>query len=323
MSSIGIAEILSARDRIRAHVVHTPLVGSAMLDEQTGCSVLVKAESLQVTGSFKFRGALNKILQLDTTSRERGVVAFSSGNHGQGVAAAARIAGTTAVIVLPATAATVKVESCRWWGAEIVTYDPDTEHREDVARRFTSIGRTLVPPFDDHEIIAGQATVGLEMCEQFVSRGTRPDVVVVACSGGGLSSGVVLAMRHFFPDIECYIAEPAGYTKMARSLKAGHIVPNETEAKTVMDALIGRFPGTRTFSILSSQNVRAVAVSDEEALNGVAVAYRSLRLVIEPGGAAALAALVAGKVDAIGRQVAVVCSGGNVDATVFSRAIAG
>lgn len=323
MTSIGIADVLAARDRIRPHVVRTPLAASPMLDEATGCSVLVKAESLQLTGSFKFRGALNMIRQLDAAALGRGVVAFSSGNHGLGVAAAARFSGTSAVIVLPTTAAAVKVENCRWWGAEIVTYDPATERREDIAERFIAAGRTLVSPFDDDRIIAGQATAGLEMCEQLVARGVKPDAVVVPCSGGGLSSGVVLAVRHFFPDADCVVAEPAGYTKMARSLAAGHIIPNEAEAQTVMDALIGRLPGKRSFSILAREKVRAVAVTDADALKGVAAAFRHLRLVVEPGGAAALAALVCGRLDLKGRRVAVVCSGGNVGADVFSAAIAG
>lgn len=319
---VTIDDVLRAERRIAGHAVCTPLLSAPMLDQALGAEVFVKAETLQLTGVFKLRGALNKVMSLAPEALRRGVVAYSSGNHGIGVAAAARMAGTRAVIVLPTTAAATKVESCRWWGAEIVTYDPAHQRREEVAQPYMDQGLTLVPPFDDPEIVAGQATAGLEICRQLLVRGVRPDVVVIPCSGGGLSAGVVLAMRHFFPDLDCVLAEPAGYNKMGRSLAAGSRQMNAEEARTLLDALIGRIPGEIPYSILARHGVRAVEVSDDDALAAMALAFRTLRLVIEPSGAAGLAALNSGQVAVRGKRAVVLASGGNVDPSVFARALA-
>ncbi len=295
-----------------------------MLDRLLGCELFIKAESLQKTASFKFRGALNRLMQLSPAQLERGVVAYSSGNHGHGVAAAASVIGTSAVIVLPKGASPVKVESCRWWGAKILTYDPDLVNREDVARDYLERhGMTLIPPFDDYAIIAGQGMVGLELCEQMISLGKAPDIVVIPCSGGGLSSGVTTSVREFFPQSECIVSEPAGYDKMSRSLKLGSRTSNEHEAKTIMDALIGKLVGEKTFEILKRQKVKAVSVSDADSIAGTFAAFRYLRLVLEPGGAAALAAVLTGKIDLAGKCVAVVCSGGNIDSATLAKILTG
>lgn len=261
------------------------------------------------------------ILQLPPEKLKTGVVAYSSGNHGQGVAAAARLAGTPAVIVLPTNAAAVKVESCRWWGAPIITYDQATESRDTVAQRFIEAGMTLIPPFDDHAIIAGQGTAGLEMCEQLIERRVNPDIVIAPCSGGGLAAGVVTAVHHYFPNAEFYIAEPQGYNKMGRSLLGGVRVENEHEARTIMDALIARAPGVRPYEILRKHAALGLSISDEESLAGVAAGFRYLKLVLEPAGAAALACAFTKKVDLQDKKVAILCSGGNVDSATFCKAL--
>lgn len=323
MSTFSIDDIRAARTRISAHTVRTPVLSSPMLDKLLGCEIFVKAESLQKTGSFKFRGALNKLSQLSVEERKRGVVAFSSGNHGHGVAAAAAKVGTSAVIVLPTNAAPAKVEACRWWGAEIVMYDQATQKREDVARPYFEDRRmTLISPFDDHQIMAGQGTAGLELCEQMEELGLTLDAVVTPSSGGGLSSGVMTAVRFSFPLVECFVSEPAGYDKMARSLALGSRTSNDHEARTVMDALIGRLVGERTFPVLKSLGAQAVSVSDAEVLEAVYAAFRYFKLVVEPGGAAALAAVLTGRIKLPGKRIAVLCSGGNIEDGLFSDVIA-
>lgn len=313
-------DVIQAQARIAPYIAMTPLLSSPMLNELLGAHVCVKAECLQVTGSFKFRGALNTILQLDREAKARGVVAFSSGNHGQGVAAAAKLTGVAATIILPRTAPQVKVDNCRWWQANVVIYDPARESREEIAQGYIGErGMTLIHPFDDERIIAGQGTTGLEMARQAVKQGFRPDLVVTAGSGGGLASGTFLALKHFFPAMECMLVEPDGYEKIARSLAAGRPVPNDREAVTVMDALIGRVPGAQPLAVLSALRAGAVSVTEDEALNAVLAAFRYLRIVAEPAGVAPLAAILAGKIDVSGRNVLLVCSGGNVDPVLLSR----
>ncbi len=242
MSEFNISHIRNAAERIRAHIVRTPLLESAMLSERAGCRLFVKAEPLQRTGSFKFRGALNKLLSMDTRARTGGVVAFSAGNHGQAVAAAARTVDCPAVIVLPQTAPKIKVESCRWWGADIVMYDPNTEDRVEVARAIADArGMTIVSPFDDFDIMAGQGTCGLELCEQLQQIGALPHAILVNCSGGGLSSGITEAVKQAFPDVNVYVVEPEGYEKMARSLATGVPQKNSSVPRTILDRL-GRSP---------------------------------------------------------------------------------
>lgn len=322
MSVIDISHIHRAAERIRGHVIRTPLLESAMLSEVAGCRVFVKAEPLQKTGSFKIRGASNKIFSIPDEPRKRGVVAFSSGNHGQGVAAAAAISHCPAVIVMPKDAPAIKVESCRWWGAEVVLFDRAKDDREAIGRTIErERGMTLVPPFDDAEVMAGQGTMGLEIAEQMREAGATPDAVLVTCSGGGLASGVTTAIKDVFPETECYTVEPAGFDKMARSLSTGEPQTNPRLTGSIMDALMAVAPGRLTLANLKHNGVHGLSVSDEEALHAMAVAFRTLKLVVEPGGAAALAALLARKIDASGRTVVVVCSGGNVDPAMFARAL--
>ena len=322
MTPIDIASIRRAAERLAGRIVRTPLLSSAMLDELAGAKVLVKAEPLQKTGSFKIRGALNKILSTPEEKRKSGFVAFSSGNHGQAVAAGARMVGAPAVIVMPKDAPSIKIESCRWWGAEVIFFDRLTDDREAMGRKIEDErGMTLVPPFDDPDVMSGQGTMGLEIVEQLREAGAEPDALLVNCSGGGLASGVITAVKHAFPDTRCCTVEPAGFDKMARSLKAGAPQKNERLTGSIMDALMAPAPGKLTLATLRANGAEGVSATDEEALDAMAAAFRTLKLVVEPGGAAALGALLAGKVGLSGKTVVVVCSGGNVDPAMFARAL--
>jgi len=304
-------------------VVRTPLLDSPMLDQLAGCRVHVKAESLQRTGAFKFRGALNKLLAMDEAARRGGVVTFSAGNHGHALAAAAHAVGCPAVIVLPNNAATIKVDNCRWWGAEIIVYDPLTQDRAEIADRIVQQrGMTFVPPFDDLDIMAGQGTCGLEMCEQFEELGVQPDAVLLNTSGGGLASGVAEAVKNAFPHAQVYVVEPAGLDKMARSLDSGKPESNLPGQLTLLDGINGPLAGALPLSVLQRHGARGLSVSDEDALAAMAAAFRFLKLVVEPAGAASLAAVLVKKIDLAGKNVAVVASGGNVDPEVFVRALA-
>ncbi|MEJ6849257.1 threonine ammonia-lyase [Sinorhizobium fredii] len=315
-------DILNAYARISSHVVRTPLLNSPMLDEVAGCSLYVKAESLQRTGSFKYRGALNKILSLGGEEQPRGVVTYSAGNHGHAVSAAAKLVGRAATIVLPSTAAPNKVANCKWWGAETIFYDPIAERREDVANDLIDKrGLVFIPPFDDGFVMAGQGTAGLEACEQLKECGVVPDVVLVNTSGGGLASGFIEAVKHFYPSAECYVVEQAGYEKMAAALATGNPQRIAVAEKTILDGINGPETGAKPLSVLLRHGVKALGVTQEEALHAMAIAFASLKLVMEPAGAASLGAVLARKTPFAGCNVLVVASGGNVDADVFGRAL--
>lgn len=322
MDTFNIDLIKQAASRLRGRVVRTPLLESPMLNARAGCRLFVKAESLQLTGSFKIRGALNNILSMDDQARHAGFVAFSAGNHGQGIAAAARAVNSPAVIVMPETAPRIKMDNCRWWGAEVKTYDPQTEHRVEVAQRIAqSRGMTVVPPFDDYAIMAGQGTCGLEIVEQLTELQVSPDVVVINCSGGGLAAGVSEAIRHSFPGTELLLAEVLGFEKVARSLATGVAQSNPSVPRTILDGIAGPAAGEKTVRVLRRHHARGLGVSDEEGLEGMAAAFKMLKLVVEPGGAAALGAVLAGKADAASKNVVVIASGGNVDPAIFARAL--
>ena len=290
---------------------HTPLIES----EIHGDPVWLKCECLQTGGAFKLRGATNRLLKLSDDERERGVVAFSSGNHARGVAIAARRLGIHAIIVMPSNAPGVKVEGTRGEGAEIVFYDRRTESREEIADRIAGkSGATVVPSFDDPAIVAGQGTVGLEILEQMPQ---APKRIIVPCGGGGLASGIALAC----PDAEIVIVEPEGWDDMARSLEGGEIVPVEADAPdTFCDALQTPRVSPITFGILKERGARALSVSDAEVEDAVRFAWEKHQLVVEPGGAVALAALLAGKVEPKDGTV-VVLSGGNVDPALHARIV--
>jgi threonine dehydratase len=320
--SFSFSNIVLAAQRLEGRIVRTPVLESPMLNAAAGCRVLVKAESLQMTGAFKFRGAMNKLLSLPDEVRARGIVAFSSGNHGHAVAAAAATLKCPAVIVLPSNAAANKIENCRWWGAEIVLYDAAKEDREEVGRRVAGPrGMLVVPPFDDYDIIAGQGTTGLELAQQLREKGIAPDAFIVPSSGGGLSSGSTAAMKHEFPELDCHFVEPEGLAKMAHSMQKGSPQKKPDGPATIMDGISGPVVGARTFAILRACNATGLAVTDDEALDAMAKLHRFVKIVAEPAGAAPLAAVLRRKEQFRGRVVALVCSGGNVDSELMVRAL--
>jgi threonine dehydratase len=318
-----IDDIRAAARRLEGRAVLTPLLESPPLNARLGGRLLVKAETLQRTGSFKFRGAYNTLAQLGEAQRKGGVVAYSSGNHAQGVAAAAQLLGMPAVIVMPADAPAIKVANTRGYGAEVVLYDRYRENREEIGRRIAAErGATLVPPFDDYRVMAGQGTAGLEIAAQAKAMGVRLDVVVIPCSGGGLAAGCAVALAADSPGTQVYAAEPIGFDDLRRSLAEGKRVANAPGAQSICDALLVAMPGELTFPVNRRLLKGSLAVSDDEVLAAMATAFAELKLVIEPGGAAALAAALSGKLDVSGRSVAVIASGGNVDPATFARALA-
>lgn len=317
-----LADVYAAARVLAPVAVRTRLISSPALDEMTGARVFLKPEVLQRTGSFKFRGAYNKLASVPQESRKAGVVAFSSGNHAQGVAAAAQILNMPATIVMPSDAPTSKIARTKGYGAEVVLYDRDKEDRDQIARDIaTKRGAVLVPPFDDPWVIAGQGTVGREIAEDLTALGIVPDIVSAPASGGGLMAGIALATKAKFADVRLITSEPAGFDDHARSLSAGHREPHRAEGRTICDALMASIPGELTFAINHQLGARGVTATDEEVGKAVAFAFRELKLVVEPGGAVALAALLAGRMDAKGKTVAIVLSGGNIDADLYARLI--
>lgn len=302
--------------------VRTRLVTSPALDVLTGARVFLKPEVLQRTGSFKFRGAFNKLSSISEAARKAGVVAFSSGNHAQGVAAAAQILNMPAVIVMPSDAPVSKIERTKSYGAEVVPYDRDKEDRDAIARDLASKrGATVVPPYDDPWVIAGQGTVGREIAEDFAALGLVPDLVSAPASGGGLMAGIALATKAKFPNAGLMTVEPYGFDDHARSFSAGKREPHRAVGRTICDALMASIPGEITFAVNEKNGVKGVTATDDEVAKAVAFAFRELKLVVEPGGAVALAALLAGHIDARGKTIAIVLSGGNVDADLYARLI--
>jgi len=317
------ADVDAAARRLAGIALHTPLLTSAALDAKTGGRVFLKAETLQHTGSFKFRGAYNKLAAIPPERRSGGVVAFSSGNHAQGVAAAARLLGMRCVIVMPHDAPRAKRERTAALGAEVVLYDRARDDREAIANEIaTRRGAVLVPPYDDALIIAGQGTAGSEIVDDLGAIGLVPDVVVITASGGGLTAGIALAVKARVPSAKLYTAEPQGFDDHARSFRSGQREENATLTGTICDALMARMPGKMTFAINQSLVAAGVAVNDEEVAAAVAFAFAELKLVVEPGGAVALAALMTGKVDVKNKVAVAVLSGGNVDPELFSRLVA-
>ncbi len=317
-----IADIEDAARRLKGFAVRTPLLESPVLNEKLGGRLLVKAEPLQRTGSFKFRGAFNRLSRLSDDEKKRGVVAFSSGNHAQGVAAAAQILGMPAVIVMPADAPAIKVRNTKSYGAEVVSYDRYTESREAIGARLREErGAVLVPPFEDPYIIAGQGTSALEIAEQAAERDASLDAVLVSCSGGGLTAGTAIAIAARAPGAKVYCVEPDGHDDMARSLRSGKRETNDPKAHSICDALLAPTPGELTFSINRRLVGGGFSVSDDEVRSAMAIAFAELKLVVEPGGAAALAAVLSGKFPIRGKTAAVTCSGGNVDPDTFIAAL--
>jgi threonine dehydratase len=320
---VSAVDIDVAAGVIAPFAVRTPLLSPSVLCDRVGAKVFLKPEVLQRTGSFKFRGAFNKLSSIPENARGGGVVAFSSGNHAQGVAAAAKILNMPATIVMPADSPLSKRERTKSYGAEVVLYDRDREDREAIARGIAGQrGATLVPPYDDPKVIAGQGTVGREICEDLAALGMAPDIVVAPVSGGGLIAGVATAVKARFPQAMVMSAEPEYFDDHARSLRAGKREAHQAEGRSICDALMAAIPGEITFAINGKLLAKGVIASESEVAAAVAFAYRELKLVVEPGGAVGLAALLAGHIDARGKNVVIVLSGGNVDADLYARLIA-
>jgi threonine dehydratase len=315
-------DVLEAARRLAGHARLTPLVAAVDLSERLHATVLVKAENLQIGGAFKFRGAFNRLVQLDAAQRSRGVVAWSSGNHAQGIAAAGKRLGVLTTIVMPQDAPRIKIEQTQRLGAQIVFYDRQNENREAIGKRLAQdSGATLVPPYDDPDIIAGQGTVALEMDAQARAAADPLDILLVPCGGGGLISGCALAMSGVSPATRLYSVEPDEFDDTRRSLVLDERQSVRAGAKSLCDALMAPTPGELTFPINRRLLSGGLAVSDDMVLAAMNYAWRELKLVVEPGGAVALAAALHGLIECRNKTVGLILSGGNADSDVYCRAL--
>ena len=316
------ADIEAAAGRLRGLALRTPMLRHPLLDELTGGTILVKPEPLQRTGSFKLRGALNAALQLPPEARRGGVVTYSSGNHAQATACAAQMLGMPAVIAMPADGAVIKREATRRWGAEIQLFDRHDVDREALAARLVAeCGATFIPPFDHPHVIAGQGTLAVELVEDARAAGLALDALAVCTGGGGLVAGCALAMEALAPGAQVWAVEPEGWDDTRRSLAAGERLANDGQGDGLCDALLAPRPGALTFAVNRRLLAGGLVVTPAEVFHAMRFAFDHLKVVVEPGGAVALAALLAGKLDARGRCCGIVLSGGNVDAAVFARAL--
>lgn len=320
----GFEDVLAAAERVRGFVRETPVLTHPAIDAEAGAQIFVKAECLQVTGSFKMRGAANRLAQIPAEGRKAGVVAFSSGNHAQGVARAARLMGMPAVIVMPSDAPQVKIDGVKADGGEVVLYDRDRESREEISARLAAArGAIVVPSYDDRHIIAGQGTAGLEFARQMALMGAPLDALICCTGGGGLISGIALAFEGLSPATRIWTAEPEGHDDWAKSLAAGAIQTNPPGTRSICDAILTQAPGHLTFAIGKRLFAGGLSVNDNEVRNAMRAAFRHLKIVAEPGGAAALAAALHRLPEPLrGKRVGVLVTGGNVDADSFARVLA-
>jgi threonine dehydratase len=312
-------DVHQARTRISPHIIITPMLRNAALDQRTGGQILIKPEVLQRTGSFKLRGATNALLRLDIDQLRRGVVTYSSGNHGQAIACAARMLRAPATIVMPADAPPIKRLHTEAWGAKIITYDRATENRELIASLIMEqTGAALIPPFEHPDVIAGQGTLALELGVDAKARRLAMDAMLVCTGGGGLIAGCALALSDISPATQMFSVEPEGWDDTARSLAAGERVANDMQGSKFCDALLTPTPGALTFSINSQLLTGGLTVSESDIRAAMRFAFEHLKLVVEPGGAVALAALLGGQFDARDKVVGIVLSGGNTDPASYS-----
>lgn len=317
---IPVAEVEAAAARLEGIAVRTPLIENAELDARAGGRVWVKPENLQRTGSFKIRGAYNLMSQLEPQRASRGVVAWSSGNHAQGVACAGGLLDIKAAIVMPEDAPRAKLDNTRRLGGEVITYDRYSGDREVIARAVAKErGAEIVPSYDHPHIIAGQGTVGLEIAEALSERGETPDQVLICCGGGGLTAGSAIALTSRFPEVAVHTVEPATFDDTARSIESGQRESVLKGATSICDALLAHEPGRLTFPINLELTGPGLSVTDDEVRDAMRFAFQQLKMVVEPGGAVALAAVLSGKVQTQDRTTVVVISGGNVDAELFSE----
>ena len=318
------AEIETAADRLAGELVVTPLIENLELNAQLGARLFVKAEMLQRTGSFKLRGAYNRIAQFTDAERARGVITYSSGNYAQAVACAAKIAGITATIVMPTDAPAMKIARTRSYGAEIILYDRARETREDVASRIGAERElVMVPPNEDRRVLAGAGTAGREIGLQLQAIGAAADSLLVPCGGGGLTAATALALETLSPETRIYAVEPDLFDDTRRSFAAGKRLSNPPGRKTICDSIMTDSPGALTFSINKDRLAGVLTVSDDEAVVAMRLAFEHLKLVVEPGAAVALAAVLAGKIDVQGKTIVVIATGGNVDGALYARLLGG
>lgn len=318
----SIEDVRDAAAGIRPYAIRTPLIESAFLNDRIGVRVLLKAESLQRTGSFKFRGAYNSVSRIDRKAYPGGVVACSSGNHSQGVAEAARLCEIPSTIVMPFDAPAIKVERTRRSGADVIHYDRYNDDRDAIATALSKQKTAqFVSPFDNPHVIAGQGTVGLEIADQAKAMGAELEAVLVPCSGGGLASGISLAMEDMMPGCKVHTVEPHGFDDYARSLKSGTREHNLQTSRSICDALLTKKPGELTFAIGQTRFGEGIVVPDDETRMAVAFAFNELKLAVEPSGAIGLAVLLSGRYKGTGRPIAVILSGGNVAPAMLSECL--
>ncbi len=317
-------DVLAAAEMLGDLAVRTPLIEHPALNERTAGRVLLKAETMQRVGSFKFRGAYNAIARVDREKFPGGVVASSSGNHAQGVAAAATLCGMKSLVVMPHDAPAFKVKRTKDFGAEVYLYNRDTEDRDAIgARLCAERNATYIPPFDHPDVISGQGTVGLELMQQAKAIGAKLDVVLCGCSGGGVVTGVGLAVKHADPSVDVMSVEPAGFDDLARSLVSGQRERNAKMSGSICDALLAPMPGVITFALAKPMLSGGLAVTDDEVRAAVRYAFEELKLVVEPGGAVSLAAILSGKLPVAGRTIACVLTGGSADPQLYADILRG
>lgn len=320
--TITLNDIQRAYQRIEGKIARTPLLNSPRLDAIADRKLWIKAEPLQVTGSFKFRGACSAISALPNEALKRGVVAYSSGNHAQGVALAAKVFGTQATIIMPHDAPANKVANTKAYGATVIHYERGVESREAIGERLAQAhGLHLIKPYDDANVIAGQGTVGLELAEQMTDVGARATALLCCCGGGGLSSGIAVALSELRPEIRVHTVEPDGFDDTARSLALGERISNPTEQGSICDAIVTPTPGKLTFPLLQKHAGHGFAVSDDSVLDAMKTAFDTLKVVVEPGGAVALAAALDPQNLPDEKELIVILSGGNVDQALFQQAL--
>jgi threonine dehydratase len=312
--------IIKAAERLKGKIVRTPLLKSDHVNKELKSNIYIKAENLQTIGAFKFRGAMNTILQLPSDAKK--VVAWSSGNHAQAVAAAASITGREATIVMPKDSPKTKLDGTIAWGSQIIKYDRNTDNREEIGKAIAKQQNAIIiPPFDDVNVIIGQGTAGLEAVEQLKEINVIPDIVLCCCGGGGLIAGVSTSIKAYHPNAQIYSVEPQNFDDTKKSLEAGMIVENTMEHHSICDALLANKPGNITFEINKKNLSGGISVSDTESLTAMKIAYRYFKIVLEPGGAVALAAAISKKIDIKNKNVLVIASGGNVDSDIFEKCL--
>ncbi len=322
MTKFTYFQIEEAYKRIKKQILNTPLITNENINQLTKSNVFFKLENFQWTGSFKLRGAINKISLLSSMDKKKGIVAYSSGNHAQAVAYASKIYHINSLIIMPNNAPSIKINNTKKYGAEIILYDPKNEKREDIGNRIAKEqGRILIKPYDDHDIIAGQGTSGLEIANEIINLNIKPDLYLCCCGGGGLIAGTSTYLKHKFPNLRCYSVEPNQFNDTQISLQKKMITPNSKNSYSICDALLANQPGNITFPINEKNLEAGLTVTDDEVKKNILMLAENLKIIVEPGGAVAATALFNNKIDIKNKTVIVMISGGNIDNELFSNII--